>query len=209
MSFLTDWLTVFSIALIAIISPGLDFAITLRNSLLYSRQAGVYTAFGVGAGFIVHSTYSLIGIGTIISQSILLFNTLKWVGAAYLIYIGIKSLRAKKQSRAVSSVQPIKIMSRCLAFRIGFLANLLNPKTTLLFLAIFTQIIHPATPFPIQALYGVTIASLALIWFTLVAILISQQTIKNRFLSVSHWLERITGGVLVALGLRLAFIPHQ
>ncbi|MBJ7297359.1 MAG: LysE family translocator [Dolichospermum sp.] len=104
MSFLTDWLTVFSIALIAIISPGPDFAITLRNSLLYSRQAGVYTAFGVGAGFIVHSTYSLIGIGTIISQSILLFNTLKWVGAAYLIYIGIKSLRAKKQSRAVSSI---------------------------------------------------------------------------------------------------------
>ncbi len=203
MSFLNDWLTVFFIGLLAVVSPGPDFALTLRNSLVYSRQAGIYTAIGVGAGNLVHTTYSLVGIGAIISRSILLFNVIKWLGAAYLIYIGIKSLRAKRQSYQDSSQKRTKDISRCLAFRIGFLGNLLNPKATLFFLALFTQIIHPATPLAAQFVYGATIAFLALVWFALVATLISQQRIRNTLQSVSHWLERITGAVLIALGLRL------
>lgn len=84
MSFFTDWLTVFSLGLIAVISPGPDFALTLRNSLAYSRQAGICTAMGITVGHIVHATYCLVGIGAIISRSILLFNIIKWLGAAYL-----------------------------------------------------------------------------------------------------------------------------
>lgn len=77
MTFFSDWLTVSAVSLIAVVTPGPDFALTLRNSLAYSRRAGVYTAIGVGAGNLVHATYSLIGIGAVISKSILLFNVLK------------------------------------------------------------------------------------------------------------------------------------
>lgn len=156
MSFLNDWLTVFFIGLLAVVSPGSDFALTLRNSLVYSRQAGIYTAIAVRAGNLVHTTYSIVGIGAIISRSILLFNVLKWLGAVYLFYIGIKSLRAKKQSYQVSSQKQTKDISRCLAFRIGLLANLLNPKATLFYL-VFTQIIHPATPLAAQVVIALSI----------------------------------------------------
>ena len=204
MSFFADWLTVFIVGTIAVVSPGPDFALTLRNSLTYSRQAGIYTAIGIGAGNLVHTSYSLIGIGVIISRSIVLFNVIKWLGAGYLIYIGIKSLQAKKQSYEVSAIQPKKNISRGMAFRIGFFGNLLNPKASLFFLALFTQIIHPSTSLFAQAVYGATVALMALVWFALIASVIPQGMIRN-----VHWLERITGVVLIGLGLRLAIASSK
>jgi RhtB (resistance to homoserine/threonine) family protein len=206
MSFWTGWLTVFLIGLVAVVTPGPDFALTLRNSLAYDRRAGVYTAIGIGLGNTVHATYSLIGIGALMAQSILLFNLIKWVGAGYLIYLGIKSLQAKKVQINTGSVSSRKrLISRGLAFRIGFLGNLLNPKATLFFLALFTQIIQPGTPRVVQATYGATVALLALVWFALLALFISHRWVKQGMMAISHWLERLTGALLIGLGLRLAF----
>jgi RhtB (resistance to homoserine/threonine) family protein len=204
MSFFTDWMTVFTVGLVAVISPGPDFTLTLRNSLAYSRRAGIYTVVGIAIGNIVHVTYCLVGIGAIIAQSIVLFNILKWISAAYLIYLGIKSLKAKKTSYEVKTLQPRKKLALWSAFRMGLLGNLLNPKATLFFLALFTQIIDPATPLKAQFVYGMTIVLTALVWFALVAIFISQRKIKQALQSVLHWIERLTGAVLIALGLRLA-----
>lgn len=224
MTFFADWLTVLMVGMVAIITPGPDFALTLRSSLAHSRRTGVYTAVGVGVGNTVHATYSLIGIGAVISKSILLFSLLKWVGALYLIYLGIQSLRAKKMtvspqfgspqfgssqtsSSQISSSQSgiaIADLTRWAAFRIGFFGNLLNPKATLFFLALFTQIVRPSTPMLMQAMYGLTVAILSFVWFALVALLISRRAFKRRILSVSHWLERMTGAALIFLGFRLA-----
>jgi RhtB (resistance to homoserine/threonine) family protein len=204
MSFFSDWMTVFTVGLVAVISPGPDFTLTLRNSLAYSRRAGIYTAVGIAIGNIVHVTYCLVGIGAIIAQSIALFNILKWIGAVYLIYIGIKSLKAKKTSYEARTLQPRKKLALWSAFRMGLLGNLLNPKATLFFLALFTQIIDPATPLKAQFVYGMTIVLTALVWFALVAIFISQRKIKQTLQSILHWIERLTGVVLIALGLRLA-----
>ncbi|OKH56303.1 amino acid transporter [Calothrix sp. HK-06] len=203
MSF-ANWLTVFSLGMVAVMSPGPDFALTLRNSLVYSRKTGIYTALGITVGHIIHATYCLIGIGAIISRSIILFNIIKWVGAAYLIYIGIKSLKAKKYQEESITKHALKI-GNWAAFRIGLLGDVLNPKATLFFLALFTQIIHPATPLNVQVVYGGTIVVQALAWYTLVAVVISQNAVKTMFQSISHWIERITGAVLIGLGLRLAF----
>jgi len=204
MVFFSAWLTVFTVTLIAVVTPGPDFALTLRNSLVYSRRAGLYTALGVGVGNLVHATYSLIGIGAVISRSIVWFSILKWIGAAYLIYIGIKSLSARKLATTPAKVKRSRDIARWTAFRIGFLGNLLNPKATLFFLALFTQIVQPITPLVLQAFYGVTVAVVAFLWFAIVAIAISQRTFKNLILACSHWLERLTGAALIALGLRLA-----
>ena len=204
MTFVSDWLTVFAVGLLAIITPGPDFALTLRSSLVHSRKAGIYTAIGVGVGNTIHATYCLVGIGAVISQSILLFNLLKWIGAGYLVYLGVKSLSTKAVATSSRFDRPAQDISRSTAFRIGLLGNLLNPKATLFFLALFTQIVQPATPFAMQALYGLTVAVLSLIWFALVATVISKRALKARILSVSHWIERATGGVLIFLGLRLA-----
>ncbi len=194
-----------AVGCLAVISPGPNLAITLRNSIGYGRQVGVYTAVRLAAGNLVHATYCLVGIGVIISRSIVMFNTIKWIGAAYLIYIGIKSLRAKKHDGAVAAVEHLRSMQPFAAARIGFLTNLLNPKVTLFFLALFTQIIRPGTPLPVQAVYGVTMVGLEFGWFALVALLMSHRVIKERFLRVSHIVERATGVVLIALGLRVAW----
>ncbi|MBD0335995.1 MAG: LysE family transporter [Cyanobacteria bacterium Co-bin13] len=204
MAFLSGWLAVLAVGLVAVITPGPDFVLTLRSSLAHSRQAGIYTAVGIGAGNLVHATYSLIGIGAIVSQSILLFNLLKGLGAAYLVYVGLKSLCARKAAVGIGTVGSRRTISRRAAFRIGFFGNLLNPKATLFFLALFTQVVQPATPVLVQAGYGVAIAALALIWFTLVAVWISQAGIQVRLEACSHWLERLSGAVLIAFGLRLA-----
>jgi RhtB (resistance to homoserine/threonine) family protein len=216
MSFLADWFTILAIGCLAVMAPGPNLAMTLRNSLSYSRQSGIYTAVGLAAGNCVHVTYCLIGIGVIISESILLFNAIKWLGAAYLIYIGIQSLQAQRRestsfptNSATSNIQhsifqQTHHLTRLTSIRIGFLTNLLNPKVTLFFLALFTQIIQSTTPLFIQAIYGLTMVALEFVWFALVAVVVSQPAIKNRFLSISHWIERITGAVLIALGFRLA-----
>jgi threonine/homoserine/homoserine lactone efflux protein len=133
-----------------------------------------------------------------------LFNLLKWLGAAYLIYIGCKSLKAKKQSYKISDLQTAKKIDYWVAFRMGLLGDVLNPKATLFFLALFTQIIDPVTPMVAQVVYGITIVLIALVWYNLVAITISHQIIKNALHAVLHWIERLTGAILIVLGLRLA-----
>ena len=207
MTFWTGWLTVLLVGLVAVVTPGPDFALTLRNSLAYDRRAGVFTAVGIGLGNTVHATYSLIGIGALISQSILLFNLIKLVGAGYLIYLGLKSLKAKKVT--LTETQPLlrlkhRQINPWAAFRIGVLGNLLNPKATLFFLALFTQVIQPGTHFWVQATYGGTVALLSLVWFMLMAVLVSQGWVKRGLMAISHWLERLTGAVLILLGLKLA-----
>ncbi|MEL6248592.1 MAG: LysE family transporter [Cyanobacteria bacterium J06627_15] len=203
MTFWAGWLTVFAVGLVAVVTPGPDFALTLRSALAYSRRAGVFTAVGIGLGNTVHATYSLVGIGALISQSILLFNALKLLGAAYLIYLGIKSLGAKPV-QAQQTQRQSRSVNAWVAFRIGLLGNLLNPKATLFFLALFTQIVQPGTSLGAQAIYGGTVALLSLVWFALLALLISQRWVKHGLTAISHWLERVTGALLILLGVRLA-----
>ena len=205
-AFLAGWLTVAVAALVVIVSPGPNMAMTLRNSLTRSRKAGVNTAVGLALGDAVHVAYCLLGIAVVISQSILLFNVIKWAGAAYLIFIGIKSLRAKRHNpveaeRPGATHEPMGAMA---AIRSGFLTSLLNPKVTLFFLALFTQVIQPDTPVLGKALYGLTVVAVELAWCALVAVFVSTAPVKRRFDAVAHWIERATGAVLIALGIRLA-----
>ena len=90
-----EFLTVALIHLLAVASPGPDFAVVVRESVTHGRRAGTWTALGVGSAIFLHVGYSLLGIGLIVSQSIVLFNALKWAAAAYLLYIGFKALRAQ------------------------------------------------------------------------------------------------------------------
>lgn len=210
--FWSQFLTIATIHFLAVVSPGPDFAMITRNSLVYSRRAGVYTSIGLALGIATHVTYCLLGIAVLISQSILLFNVVKYVGAAYLIYVGIRSLRAKPeaaQSQVVAEKEEEKTLSRWAAVRIGYLTNVLNPKATLLFLAIFTQVIDPATPKYFQAIYGAEMVVATFVWFAVVSIFFSNSLIKVRIMKVKHHIERVTGAVLIALGIKVALSVQE
>ena len=200
----SDWLTIVVIGWLVIIVPGPNMLIVFRNSLIHSRQAGVLTAMGLAIGNLVHITYCLIGIGVLISQSIMLFNIVKLAGAGYLIYLGIKSLQAQPRTVDVDN-NAAHDLSAFAAIRTGFLTDLLNPKATLFFLALFTQIIRPETTVSARIGYGLTIVALEFISLAGLACVIGQPYIRRQFNAVSHWIERATGVVLIGLGLRVAF----
>lgn len=204
MTFLPEFLTVVIVHVLAVMSPGPDFVMISRNSLIYSRQVGVYSAIGLGLGIVVHVTYSLIGIGFIIAKSIVLFSVLKFIGAGYLMYIGYQCLRAKPQPAHVMATEKKNYLGKFAALRMGFFTNVLNPKVTLFFFALFTQVINPQTPKIVQVLYGLEMSVMTFAWFSLVAAIVSHRLIQARFTPVQHYLERAFGVILIALGLKVA-----
>lgn len=201
--FLYDWLAVVAIGFFVVITPGPNMAIVVRNSIAHTRSAGVYTATGLVLGNLVHITYCLVGIGVIISKSILLFTLIKLAGAAYLIFLGMKSLRMKSYSitHQPDAIVPLNAVS---ALRTGFFTDLLNPKATLFFLSLFTQIVHPATPLSAQIFYATTIVVLEFCFLATLALAISHHSVRRRLEAASRWVELATGAVLIALGLRVA-----
>ena len=209
MNFLPELFTVAVVHLLAVVSPGPDFVMISKNSLVHSRKVGVYSAAGLGLGVLIHVTYSLIGIGLIISKSILLFSVLKFAGAAYLIYIGYKSLRARPRELQAKEIGEQNNLGKLAAIRVGFFTNILNPKVSLFFFALFTQVINPQTPKAIQALYGLEMSMMTFVWFALVATILSHKLVKARFASVQHHLERLFGVILIALGIRVALLSSK
>jgi len=193
------------------VSPGPDFAIVTRNSLVYSRKSGIFTSLGLGFGIMVHITYCLFGIGIIISKSIILFNIIKYIGAIYLIYIGYKSLRAKpeQETEKINEESFQKTLTKIESIKIGFFTNVLNPKVTLFFLALFTQVIDVTTPKIIQLLYGAEMVIMTFVWFSLVSIFFSNNKIKHKIFKVKHYVERFTGAVLIALGIKVALATRE
>lgn len=205
MQYLPIILTVALTHLLAVISPGPDFIMITRNSLIYSRRTGIYSAIGLSLGILVHIIYSLVGIGLIIAKSIILFNTIKLLGAAYLIYLGYKSLISKASKIDVSVENQRKDISRLAAIRVGFLTNVTNPKATLFFLSLFTLVITPSTPLLIKVLMGAEMSIATFAWFALVAYLTSHHLVKSRLSGIQGFAEKFIGVILITLGIKVAF----
>jgi RhtB (resistance to homoserine/threonine) family protein len=201
----TNILTVTIIGILAVMTPGPDFLIVTRNSLFYSKRAGLCTAFGVTVGTIWWVAASLLGISLIISKTVLVFDVLKWFGAVYLVYLGIKSFRTKRNVPVEESGGKMpESISSFRAFLTGLGTNALNPKAALFFVSFFSIIITPTTPNLLRLAYGLEISLIALLWFSLLATVLSTSKVKGFFERVSVWLDRITGTILIALGIKLA-----
>lgn len=201
-----NWILLVSVMGIAVISPGPDFVMVVRNSVLYSRKAGLLTAAGLSLSICVHVFYTLAGIATVIAQSVALFSLIKYAGAAYLFYIGLKALKSRgfKGDADYNIVKKDTYMTGFQALRSGFLTNLLNPKASLFFLAIFTQFVGPGTALSVQVFYGLTCAVIIWLWFSVVALVLTNVHIKSVFLKASCWIDRVCGVLMIGLGIRLA-----
>ena len=206
MPYLHEFFTVVIIHLLAVMSPGPDFALVSRNSMVYSRKTAILSAAGLALGILVHVTYSLVGIGYLVARSIVLFSIIKFLGAGYLIYIGYRSLRAHKTLSGIAdAVAPSPGMKPRAAVRMGFFTNILNPKVTLFFLALFTQVIRADTPFAMKLLYGAEVSIMTFCWFSCVAMVLSHRAVKTRFAALQHILEKVFGAILIAFGIKIAF----
>ncbi|MFE8941774.1 LysE family translocator [Streptomyces sp. NPDC007872] len=193
------------ITVLAVISPGADFAMTVRNSYLYGRTAGVLAAVGIALGVLVHVTYTMLGVGLLVSRSPALFTAMKLIGAAYLVYVGYKTFVTR--ARVDVDLSDGEGLSKAGALRTGLLTNALNPKTMLFVLSTYTQVVSADTPVPQQIGYGLFMSFAHLVWFALAALLFSRQGLRDRLLRRQTVLNKAIGAVLVGLGVVLALTP--
>ncbi|HXV29534.1 MAG TPA: LysE family translocator [Sinorhizobium sp.] len=206
-NYLIELASLMAIFSFAIVSPGADLAMVMRQSLVHGRRPAIITAFGIGASLMFHVTYTVLGLGLIISQSIYLFNIVKWCGVAYLVYIGVKALRAGQTEIAVEAPEDAgerKRQSAVKAFGLGFLANALNPKAVFFFLSIFSTVVSAHTPMVVKFGYGLVMASALILWFVGVSLFMTTPRMRAAFTRASKWIDRASGLVFIALGLKLA-----
>lgn len=205
-----EFITIVGAFGIGAISPGPDFAMVLRQSIAQGRNAAIFTSAGVASAILVHGTYTLFGLGLIISQSIFLFSLLKYAGAAYLIWLGIGAIMAPPPVVPTDLEQNTKEkMSPAKAFGIGFLTNLLNPKAALFFLALFTTLVSASTPMVYKCSYILSMAVLLFVWFSLVSLFFTTPKVRAGFYRMGVWFNRATGVALILLALKLAVAQKE
>lgn len=198
-------------ALMLNITPGNDMIFVISRSLSYGTKAGIYAALGIGLGCFVHIFASVVGLSVIIQQSEILFNIIRYAGAAYLIFIGIKSFMEKPSTMIFNQNQNDK-NTNLKILRQGTITNVLNPKVSLFFLAFLPQFVRVAS----HDNHSENITSQILflgLWFNfsgtvvnvLIALLFSKIIAKlSNFQQFWKIQNKISGAVLVALGLQIA-----
>ncbi len=202
--YLTEFLTIAVAHLLAVASPGPDFAIVLRQSIVRGKHAGLWTSLGIAGGILLHVTYCLLGIGLLLSSSANLLAGVKLVAAVYLVYLGITAIKASLGQFSYHSTKGdgSHISAKSLVLT-GFLTNGLNPKATLFFLALFSVIIDADTPLLVQVGYGVYLSLATFIWFASLSLLLGIDSVRRFMLRAGQWFERAMGIILIALGMQL------
>jgi len=200
-----EFLPLMLVFLLAVISPGADFALILRQALIHDRRAAILASFGIGSAILVHVGYTILGLGIIIAQSPLLFTLIKWAGIVYLLYLGVQALTSKTGFSLAFHEQAHFSQKSLKSFTVGFAINLLNPKAVLFFLSIYSNIVAVTTPLMIKFSYGVIIAMIAIAWFVLVSVFMTTPAIRQSFIRFSKWINRVSGLIFIGLGLRLIF----
>lgn len=202
---MSEVLAVAVITVLAVIAPGADFAMVVRNSYLYGRRTGLLGAAGVAAGVLVHVTYTMLGVGLLIASSAFLFTVVKLTGAAYLVYIGVRTFRTRAE--VTVDLEHRTGLTPLAALRTGFLTNVLNPKTTLFVVSTFAQVVDPGTPHLRQAGYGLFMSLAHLLWFGVVALFFSHDRMRGLMLRGQRVLNKVIGTALAGLGVSLALAP--
>lgn len=204
------------ITLLAVISPGPDFAMISKTALLKGRRDGLLCALGISVAISVHLSYTLLGLGIVFANNLWVLNTLRYLGATYLIWLGISALwpdikavflKATSQQRC----EPLKSENsrqnkptrNSSAFWSGFACNALNPKTMLFIVSLFSQVISTDSTLLMELSYGAYIAIVHFVWFALVACLLTSAKVQKKVQVFKIWIERVTGLLMTSLGLRL------
>ena len=199
---LINFCAITAVGILTTISPGPNFAVVLKNSLHLGRKSGIRTSLGIGLAGLCRTTISLICIGMLFSQSTQqVLDILRWFGGSYLAYLGIKSIYQStlpKNADISFNSNPSRQ-----GFLQGFLCSILNPKSWLSFFIIFSSMFPPDCSRVYQCCCGVWIILINALWFICVACFFTLPKVQNKIKGIQIWFERITGSVLILLGIAL------
>ncbi|TWX73851.1 LysE family translocator [Colwellia sp. C1TZA3] len=204
-TYMAEIIAVSTIAILMAMLPGADFVLVTRTSINNGRLAGLYMSLGMCLSVCIHASYSIAGLAVVIANSVWLFSAIKYLGAAYLIYIAWQLLTTAKPLNNQQKHQTADI-SPFIALRRGFTCNILNPKTSIFFLSIFTQVVSVDTPLIMQISYGLIIILAHFIWYSGVALLLSHPSILPRFNRQKQKIDKVAGFVLMLLAVKLTLM---
>ncbi len=198
-----------AVATLLIVTPGPDTALVTRNALLAGRRAASFTTLGIGAGSIIWALASVFGIAVLLEDSVVAFSIFKFAGAAYLGYLGLRSLivsfKTSKQASLTTPAPQTTHLGELVAFRQGLLSNLLNPKAGAIFATTLPQFINPGDSPTRLVLMLLAYETILLIWLHIYGYLVSRAGQSRFGTRVRAILQGVTGVVLLTLGVRLAF----
>ncbi|APE30421.1 lysine transporter LysE [Halomonas aestuarii] len=198
------WLSLAAVCAMGAMSPGPSLALVLRHTLGGGRLPGVSAALAHALGVGLYALLTVWGLGALIVRFPMLFQAITWAGAAYLAWLGIKALRA---GRAGALHATGMATSRRQAAREGMLVALGNPKLILFFIALLSQFVTPDMSLAAKAVVVLTAMIIDGGWYVLVALGLSHSRVLPWLQARAHWLNRITGVLLLALALRVAAGP--
>jgi len=199
-----EFLTVASLHLFAVASPGPDFALVVRQCFRYGKKSAVWTSLGISVGILVHVSLSLIGLALLLTYQPSIFNGLKILAALYIFYLGILSIFNK----SILHLDEKEKSSTALYFRSflsGLITNILNPKAFLFFITVFTLVINPSTTKMLQGIYGLYMSLATFFWFAMISIIFTNQSMTSKYVDFLPWIERSMGFILIIISVQILF----
>jgi len=199
-----QFISIATIHLFAVMSPGPDFIIIVRQSISRGRRSALMTSLGIGIGILMHIILCVFGLGMTIKESDLLFKIIQIIGSLYLAYLGIISIKSRNSSTK-SKYNDEFNFNAFESFKLGFLTNVLNPKATLFFLSLYVLIISNNTPFQFQILFGLWMSFATALWFAFLSLILTNESILAKVEFMSTKIQRLTGVILIIFAIKLLF----
>jgi threonine/homoserine/homoserine lactone efflux protein len=186
-------------------TPGPLFVLIIRNSLVYSRKSGIWTAVGIAIGNLIHITYSIIGLKFLISTSEMVTNIIKFLGVGYLAYLGVKTLLVKiNLQKTVTESENHQYISAFNAAKIGFLTNILSPHASLFFASVFASLIASNAPKWVIVILWIAMPLNSLLMASLFSLFFTQKTVKSAYAKYQHIFNKLLGLALLAFAVMIA-----
>lgn len=199
-------------SILLVILPGPDTGLATSNTIRYGKSGGIRTVLGITTGLIIHTSAAVLGLSAIIVKSAFLFSVFKYIGALYLIYLGVMAIWSLKNTPITSdsgnianNTQSNSKFQGSSCFRQGFLTNLLNPKVAVFFLTFLPQFVVPERNILLQFLImGGIYIILTLLWFIIYVYLINYISVWMKKPSTQYFIQGVTGAILIGFGIKLA-----
>ena len=199
---LMHWLSLVAVCMLGAMSPGPSLAVVIKHTVGGSRLHGVTAAWSHAFGIGVYASLTVFGLAVLLTRHPVLFKAVTWAGAAYLLWLGIQSLRAGRYKPDPNS-KPNAAPSLFDAARDGAMISMLNPKIALFFIALFSQFVNADSNTWERSLMATTAFVIDGGWYSIVAAVLSHAAILARFRTNAHWVNRICGALFIAIAARI------
>ncbi len=185
-------------------SPGPSFVMVARSAASVGRKQGLFAALGMGVGGMLFAIASLMGLSVLFQAVPILYIGLKIIGGIYLAYLGLKIWKGARQPLSVSEESFAHASNKQRHFLIGLTTQLSNPKTAIVYASVFATFLPNTISFQYGLLIAVLVFCVEAGWYTLVALVLSAESPRQTYLKYKHWVDRVAGGVMGVLGIKLA-----